>query len=93
MTMPMEFDREYRSLVWDRWRYRAGDFGSLRRADPPIPPRYGVYLIRAPDLLPRVRGSSDVVYVGQSGGGALPDSRPENGAPNKRLRRTSAEAC
>jgi len=64
-----QFDREWRNYQWTRWRYRAGDFESLKRASPAIPCRHGVYIIHAPAALPRVRGLSDIVYIGQSGGG------------------------
>jgi hypothetical protein len=63
------FEQVYQRHTWRAWPYPAGNLGTLRQANPPIPPRYGVYLIRAPVPLPRVRGSSDVIYIGQSGGG------------------------
>lgn len=84
--MADHFEQVYRRHNWRSWSYLAGDQRSLRTADPPIPPRYGVYLIRAPVSLPRVRGSSDVIYIGQSGGGARRGRQgigPGNGGPGR----------
>ena len=67
--MSGHFETEFSKHHWERWKYQAGDFGSLKSAKPGIPYRYGVYIIRGPSELPRVRGSSNVVYIGQSGGG------------------------
>jgi len=81
-----QFDREWRNYQWTRWRYRAGHFDSLKRASPVIPCRHGVYIVRAPAPLPRVRGSSDIVYIGQSGGGKRGGKQgigPGNGGPGR----------
>jgi len=59
-----QFEHEWPKHEWTRWRYRAGNFASLKRVSPLIPCRHGVYIVRGPALLPRVRGSSDVVYIG-----------------------------
>jgi hypothetical protein len=80
------FEREYGKLQWARWQYAAGKLDSLKRASPAIPCRHGVYLIRAPQRLLRVRGSSDVVYIGQSGGGKRGGRQgigPGNGGPGR----------
>lgn len=82
------FEQAYQRLNWMSWQYPAGNYRSLKGADPQIPPRYGVYLIRAPSALSRVRGSSDVVYIGQSGGGArrgMQGIGPGNGGPGRLL--------
>jgi hypothetical protein len=62
-----EFERAYRQFVWQPWQFKSGEFHALKKRR--IPCRPGVYIIRAPKPLNRVRGSSDVVYVGQAGGG------------------------
>ncbi len=67
--MGVQFDDACRNLKWDSWNYTAGNFRSLKNGIPAVPNRRGVYLIRAPSPLPRVLGYSDVVYIGQSGGG------------------------
>lgn len=84
--MADHFEQVYQRHNWSSWSYPAGKLCSLRRADPPIPPRYGVYLVRAPVLLARVRGSSDLVYIGQSGGRARRGRQgigPGNGGPGR----------
>jgi len=43
---------------------------SIKKYNPPIPPKHGVYIIRCSRPFPRLRESSDVIYIGQSGGGA-----------------------
>ena len=63
------FQQEYEKLMWNRWAYRAGEFDSLKKASPSIPPKHGVYLFVAPHPLCRVKGESNIIYVGQSGGG------------------------
>ncbi len=63
-----KFVEVYKKRVWTQWEYPAGDLSSLRKADHPIPPGYGVYIFRSPKPLCRVRGKSDVVYIGQAGG-------------------------
>ena len=81
-----EFKQEWLKQDWTRWCYRAGNLASLKTASPPIPCRHGVYIVRAPALLPRVRGSSDVVYIGQSGGGKRGGKHgigPGNGGPGR----------
>jgi hypothetical protein len=81
-----QFRQEWLKHDWTRWRYRAGNFASLKTASPLIPCRHGVYIVRAPALLPRVRGSSEVVYIGQSGGGKRGGKQgigPGNGGPGR----------
>jgi len=63
------FKREYEKLKWVKWEYSAGNFQALKKAIPPIPPKHGVYIIRCSNQIHRVRGASDVIYIGQSGGG------------------------
>lgn len=80
------FERAYEELQWSRWPYVAGQFHSLKNGAPLIPCRPGVYVIRAPSPLNRVRGSSDVVYIGQSGGGTRGGKQglgPGNGGPGR----------
>ncbi len=81
-----QFDQECGKFQWKRWQYLAGHLDSLKTAAPPIPCQHGVYIIRAPAPLARVRGSSDVVYVGQSGGGKRGGKQgigPGNGEPGR----------
>jgi hypothetical protein len=81
-----QFEQEWRKHEWTRWRYRAGDFASLKKSSPLIPCRHGVYVFRGPALLLRVRGSSDVVYIGQCGGGKRGGKQgigPGNGGPGR----------
>lgn len=81
-----QFEQEWRKYEWRRWRYPAGDFASLKAASPLIPCRHGVYIVRGPTPLPRVRDSSDVVYIGQSGGGKRGGKQgigPGNGGPGR----------
>jgi len=68
--MADRFEQVRQRHRWEErsWEYLAGRLPSLKQKG--IPPRHGVYLIRAPVPLPRVRGSSNVIYIGQSGGGA-----------------------
>jgi hypothetical protein len=61
------FQGAYNKWQWCRWTYPSGNLLSLRESCCPIPPKYGVYIIRAPQPLNRVKSSSDVVYIGQSG--------------------------
>ena len=63
-----QFEDACGNLKWDSWNYTAGDVRSFKNGTPAVPNRHGVYLIRAPSPLPRVRDYSDVVYIGQSGG-------------------------
>lgn len=47
---------------------------------------HGVYLFRAPHKIPRVRGASDVIYIGQSGGGLRGGKQgigPGNSSPGR----------
>ena len=84
--MADDFQQQCAKLQWKSWPYPAGQFRSLKNAHPPIPPRHGVYLIRAPQPIPRVRGRSDVVYIGQSGGGRRAGKQgigPGNGGPGR----------
>ena len=84
--MRAAFEGEYGKRDWRCWEYRAGDLKSLKRARPSIPCEHGVYIIRAPEPLPRVRGASNVVYVGQSGGGSRGGKQgigPGNGGPGR----------
>jgi hypothetical protein len=68
--MADQFEQRCASEQWKSWRYTAGQFESLKKnADRPIPCLRGVYVIRAPQPMPRVKGCSNVVYIGQSGGG------------------------
>ena len=67
--MSDQFQQEYEKLTWKCWPYKAGGFASLKQASPPIPHERGVYLFRAPHPICRVKGKSDVIYIGQSGGG------------------------
>jgi len=78
------FETEFRKHRWDRWEYTAGQYASLKSAG--IPCRHGVYVVRSPSPLSRVRGSSNVVYVGQSGGGKRRGRQgigPGNGGPGR----------
>jgi hypothetical protein len=80
------FDVEVRRYRWTTWRYVAGGFGSLKKGSPAIPCRRGVYVIRAPKPLSRVRGACDVIYIGQSGGGKRGGRQgigPGNGGPGR----------
>jgi len=80
------FEREYQKLSWNRWPYPAGHLASLKKGSPAIPCRHGVYMIRAPKPLPRVLGSSNVVYIGQAGGGVRAGKQgigPGNGGPGR----------
>ena len=43
--------------------------GIAKLKDKKIPAKHGVYLIRASQPLNRVNGKSDIIYIGQSGGG------------------------
>lgn len=82
--MPDAFETEIGKLQWERWDYRAGQFSSLKSAG--IPCRYGLYVIRGPLPLSRVRGASNVIYVGQSGGGERRGRQgigPGNGGPGR----------
>jgi len=84
--MSDRFQQVYQRFHWSSWQYPAGNLGSLKGSAPPIPSRYGVYLIRAPKALPRVRGSSNVVYIGQSGGGSRRGKQgigPGKGGPGR----------
>ena len=81
-----QFEQQCGRLQWVSWRYPAGHFESLKTVDPPIPCRHGVYVIRAPQLIPRVQGRSNVVYIGQSGGGQRAGKQgigPGNGGPGR----------
>jgi hypothetical protein len=62
------FQQEYAKFKWQKWKYKSGNLRSLKHTTPPIPPRYGAYIIRAPHLICRVKDASDIVYIGQSGG-------------------------
>lgn len=88
MTTDAEWDGRFQATYakreWARWDYVAPSFAALKSAG--IPCRYGVYIIRGPSLIPRVRGSSNVIYVGQSGGGARRGRQgigPGNGGPGR----------
>jgi hypothetical protein len=84
--MADDFEQQCALVHWERWPYPAGQFESLKKGHRPIPPRHGVYLIRAPQPIPRVRGHSDVVYIGQSGGGKRGGKQgigPGNGGPGR----------
>ncbi len=73
-------------LKWERWTYKAGHLDLLRRSIPPIPAKHGVYILRASRPLGRVRGFSDVIYIGQSGGGERSGKQgigPGNGGPGR----------
>jgi len=63
------FQQEYINYKWDPWTYKSGGFSSLKKASPAIPPKYGVYIIRAPHEINRTKGASNIIYIGQSGGG------------------------
>jgi hypothetical protein len=82
-----QFEKLYKLHKWEEpWLYPAGDQYSLKRSSRPIPPRHGVYLIRSPEAMQRVRGSSDLIYIGQSGGGARGGRQgigPGNGGPGR----------
>lgn len=82
------FQQEYDKLSWKRWKYKSGDLPSLKKSSPPIPPQHRIYIFRAPHLLNRVRGTSDVIYIGQSGGGKRGGAQgigPGNGGPGRLL--------
>ena len=84
------FEKEYARYSWRRWEYGAREFASLKSAAPPIPCKHGVYLIRCPVPLPRVRGTSTVIYIGQSGGGKRGGQQgigPGNGGPGRLFNR------
>jgi hypothetical protein len=84
--MADEFEQQCATLEWRSWRYSAGHFEKLKTAEPRIPFLHGVYVIRAPEPIPRVRGSSDVIYIGQSGGGKRAGRQgigPGNGGPGR----------
>ena len=84
--MASHFEDECRKLSWARWQYAAGEFRSLKSESPAIPPKHGVYLIRATSPLHRVEGVSDVVYIGQAGGGPRGGQQgigPGNGGPGR----------
>jgi hypothetical protein len=79
-----QFEATHARREWVRWKYVASRFAALKSAG--IPCRYGVYVIRGPVLIPRVRGVSNVIYVGQSGGGARRGRQgigPGNGGPGR----------
>lgn len=59
----------YAAHSWKSWSYVAGDFRSLKDLVRPIWTQHGIYLIKAPSPIQRACGSSNVVYIGQSGGG------------------------
>lgn len=66
------FDNEFSKYhPWREWSYLGSDrLESLRyRATPPIAPKHGVYLIRACIKVSRIESASDIIYIGQSGGG------------------------
>lgn len=71
----------------ESWKYIAERYQELRRnPNHPIQPRHGVYLFRAPIDIPRARGISDVLYIGQSGGGRRGGRQgigPGNGGPGR----------
>ena len=64
-----KFLQEYSKHEWLKWTYTSGELKTLKKANNPIPAEHGVYLFRAPHPIPRVLGESDIVYIGQSGGG------------------------
>ena len=79
------FLEQYQKFTWEKWSYLAGQFQILKRANPPIPAKHGVYLIRIKPIC-RVRGTSDIMYIGQSGGagrGGLQGIGPGNGGPGR----------
>jgi hypothetical protein len=87
-TSPMAgaFEDLCRAFTWTTWPYAGGSFLALKQASPPIPPSHGIYMIRAPFPLPRARGFSNVVYIGQSGGGKRAGRQgvgPGNGGPGR----------
>ena len=84
--MADKFEQQCARMQWERWPYTAGQFGSLKTADPRIPAEHGVCLIRAPRPIPRAQGHSNVVYIGQSGGGKRAGKQgtgPGNGGPGR----------
>lgn len=67
----MIFLKEYNNYQWDKWTYNSNHgIGYLKKSQNPIPPKYGVYIIKAYKEIPRTNGKSNVIYIGQSGGGA-----------------------
>jgi hypothetical protein len=80
------FMEQYQKFTWEKWPYLAGGFQALKKTSPPIPAKRGVYLIRNSKPICRVRGSSDIMYIGQSGGGlraGLQGIGPGNGGPGR----------
>ena len=65
-----KFHEEYSKYKWEKWEYNSNDkFISLKTLTKNlIPHNHGVYIIRASVKLSRVKGKSDLVYIGQSGG-------------------------
>lgn len=63
------FQDEFKKYEWSAWEY-SGSKGviSLKNAiENSIPNKYGVYVIKSPVKLNRIKGESDISYMGQSG--------------------------
>jgi len=60
------FQKEYNRLTprFKNCKYESGKFESIKRC---IPNKHGVYIFRAPYLLGRAKGSSDIIYIGRAG--------------------------
>jgi len=60
------FQKEYNRLTprFKNCKYESGKFESIKGC---IPNKHGVYILRAPYLLGRAKGSSDIIYIGKAG--------------------------
>ena len=61
------FETEFMQNIWTTLAYNSDNGIIQLKRHAQLPNQYGVYIIRAPFGLNRVRGNSNVVYIGQSG--------------------------
>lgn len=64
----MSFLVEYNKYIWSRWTYNS-NIGIIALRFSGIPGNHGVYIIKSSKDIDRVKGKSDIIYIGQSGGG------------------------
>jgi hypothetical protein len=81
------FQKEYKKYIWLKWNYETSKgISQLKDIKEKIPAKHGVYIIRSYDNLNRVKGSSNIIYIGQSGGGKK-KGRQGIGGDNKNIGR------
>ena len=64
----MSFLLDYNKYIWLKWTYNS-DKGIIELKRSNIPGKHGVYIIKSSKDIDRAKGKSDIIYIGQSGGG------------------------